>query len=287
MKKIKNFGLHFIKLLSENEADFASTYLAYHLLLSFIPLLVFLSHVLIYIAPGFQDLVYNLMRQLPNDVKNIFMPIIENIFNSQSSSLSIIAILSSIRLGSRGFLGLVKALNKIFEVDLTGKIPFYEIIFSVFYTVIFMVLMASILLFTVFNDTIAELILKFTDRYPVLSNIASFFFSGLNSVMPLIFSIVIFIVFYRYAPSFNRGNRISFKSATIGAAFATLGIALVTLFYRFTNDTLSRSPSIYGSLGSLLVTLVWLLAICQMIIYGAIFIKTYTDMKHGLIKEDK
>lgn len=282
MKKIKNFGLHFIKLLSDNEADFASTYLAYHLLLSFIPLLVFLSQVLIYIAPGFEEMVYSLMAQLPNDVKNIFMPVIENIFKSQSSSLSIIAILSSIWLGSRGFLGLIKSLNKIFAVDLTGKIPFYEIIFSVLYTIAFMVLMASILLFTVFNDKIAELILKFTDKYPLLYNIAEFFFNGLNTIMPLILAIIIFIIFYRYAPSFNRGNRISLFSATIGASFTTLGIALVTIFYKFTNDTLSRSPSIYGSLGSILVTLVWLLAICQMIIYGAVFIKTYLDMKHGI-----
>lgn len=286
MKKIKTFGLHFFKLMSENEADFASTYLAYHLLLAFIPLLVFLSQVLIYVAPGFEEMVLGLMGQLPNDVKNIFLPVVEDIFNSQSSSLSIIAILSSIWLASRGFLGLVKSLNKIFQVDLTGKIPFYEIIFSVFYTVAFMILMASILLFTVFNEKIAELILSFTDKYPILSDIAEFFFSGLHTLMPAILSIVIFILFYRYAPSFNKGNRISFFSATIGAVFATLGIALVTLFYKFTNDTLSRSPSIYGSLGSVLVTLVWLLAICQMIIYGAVFIKTYLDMKHGLIKEN-
>lgn len=76
----------------------------------------------------------------------------------------------------------------------------------------------------------------------------------------------------------KKEKRISFKLSLIGSIIATLGIGLITFFYKFTNDTLQRSPSYYGSLGSILVTLVWLLGICQIIIYGAVFIKTYKDV---------
>lgn len=278
MKKIQDFINYFLKKLKVSDAEFSSSYLAYHLLLSFIPLLVFLSQALIYIAPGFENMLYELIYSLPNDVKNIFMPITENIFNSQSSSLSLVAIASSIWLGSRGFLGLIKSLNKIFDIDLTGKIPFYEKIFSVVYTIAFMLLIASFLLLTVFNDKIVSIILSFTDNYPILSKISNFFISWLTRLMPLILSVTVFIFFYRYAPSFKKGQRIKFIPTIIGSTIATLGIVIITFFYKFTNDTLSRSPSIYGTLGSLLVTLVWLLGVCQIIIYGAVFIKSYIEV---------
>ncbi|MFM1539334.1 YihY/virulence factor BrkB family protein [Helcococcus bovis] len=278
MKKLKNFIRYFIKLMSVSESDLASTFLAYYLLLSFIPLLAFLSQVLVYVTPNFESFIYDLMKSLPNDVNKIFMPIVKSIFNGQSSSLSLIAIGSSIWLGSRGFLGLIKSLNKIFDVNTEGKIPYYEVIFSVFYTIGFMIVIGSLLLFSVYNEKILSIFKSFTDNILIINNISNFPIDGIGYLMPMIISIVLFVFFYRYAPSFEKGKRISFKLSLIGSIIATLGIGLITFFYKFTNDTLQRSPSYYGSLGSILVTLVWLLGICQIIIYGAVFIKTYKDV---------
>ncbi|MFM1525102.1 MULTISPECIES: YihY/virulence factor BrkB family protein [Helcococcus] len=278
MKKLKNFIRYFIKLMSVSESDLASTFLAYYLLLSFIPLLAFLSQVLVYVTPNFESFIYDLMKSLPNDVNKIFMPIVKSIFNGQSSSLSLIAIGSSIWLGSRGFLGLIKSLNKIFDVNTEGKIPYYEVIFSVFYTIGFMIVIGSLLLFSVYNEKILSIFKSFTDNILIINNISNFLIDGIGYLMPMIISIVLFVFFYRYAPSFEKGKRISFKLSLIGSIIATLGIGLITFFYKFTNDTLQRSPSYYGSLGSILVTLVWLLGICQIIIYGAVFIKTYKDV---------
>lgn len=278
MKKIKNFVMYFIKLLTVSESDFASSFLAYYLLLSFIPLLAFLSQVLIYVTPNFESFIYNLMKSLPNDVNKIFMPIVKSIFNGQSSSLSLIAIGSSIWLGSRGFLGLVRSLNKIFDVNTKGKIPYYEVIFSVFYTIGFMIVIGSLLLFSVYNEKILSLVKNFTNNIIIIDKISAYLIDGIGNLMPMIISTILFVFFYRYAPSFEKGKRISFKLSLIGSIIATIGIALITFFYKFTNDTLQRSPSYYGSLGSILVALVWLLGICQIIIYGAVFIKTYKDV---------
>lgn len=96
--------------------------------------------------------------------------------------------------------------------------------------------------------------------------------------MPFILSILIFMFLYKYSPSFDDKTNITFFESFLGALVATIGIGLVTFFYRFTNDVLTKSPSIYGSLGSVLVTLVWLMTICQMIVFGAIFIKTYIEV---------
>lgn len=278
MKKIESFIRYFIKKINSNEAEFASAFLAFYILLSFIPILVFTSNLIVKVVPNFNDYVYQSVAKLPNDVKNIFIPILDNIFNGVSSSLSIISILSAMWLGSRGFQGLIKSLNKILEVDNKSKIPFYDKIFSVFLTVGFMVALASLLLFSVFNEKIMEVIESFTDNFELLDNLAGIFLGWLTKLTPFVIAAVLLFFLYGLAPSFNKDNRPSIKSIFLGSIIGTLGIFLVTFFYKFTNDVLQKSPSIYGSLGSLLVTLIWLLAVCNIMIYGAAFIKTYDDI---------
>lgn len=278
MKKIKEFISYFMKKNSEGSSELASAYLGYYLLLSFIPLLMFMGQVIVYVVPNFSEILYDLTRQLPNDIENLINPVIENLISSQSSSLSIIAIGSALFAGSKGFLGLKKSLNQIFEVESKSKIPFFDIIFSVLYTIVFIIFLAVILLFSVFNDKIINMIKGLTTNIQIIDVISGILLDGLGMLMPFLLAILIFIFFYRYAPSFTKENRITFVEAFIGAVVATIGIALVTFFYRFTNDVLTSSPSIYGSLGSILLALVWLMTICQMIVLGAIFTKTYIEV---------
>ena len=277
-EKVKNFAIYFIKKNSETATTLASTHLAYYLLLSLIPLLMIIFQVLVLVVPNIGDLFMGLTENLPNDVKNIINPIIDNFANSSSSSISIVAILSAVWAASRGFKGLKIALNSIFGVHTKSKIPFFDLIFSVIYTVVFFVLLILLMLFTVFNEKIVDFIKSFTNNYEILDAISGILIEGIGFLMPFLLSIIVFIFFYRYAPSFNRETRITFLESLIGAVVATLLIAGITLFYRISNDVITKSPSIYGSLGSILVSLVWLLGICQMIVYGALFTKTYIDV---------
>lgn len=278
MRKVENFVRYFVNKLVSNEADFASAYLAFFILLSTVPLLVFISNLIVNIFPNFNEYVYQLVSSLPNDVKNIVNPILDNIFNGVSSSLSIISILSALWLGSRGFLGLIKSLNKIFEVEVKSKIPFFEKIFSLLYTVLFLVVIAGLLLFSIFNERIIDFLRDITNNIQIIDTLADILLGWVGFLMPVLLQALLLVFFYRFAPSFTKENKPNRKSIFLGAIVATLGISFMTLFYKFTNDTLQRSPSIYGSLGSILVTLIWLLAICNMLIYGAIFIKTFDDI---------
>lgn len=283
MKKIENFIRYFLKKLKINEAEFASAYLAFYILLSLIPILVFISNLIVIVVPNFSEFIFELVENLPNDVQNILLPILNNIFKGSSSSLSIISILSALWLGSRGFQGLIKALNKIFEVKTTSKIPFYDKIFSVLLAIAFMITLASLLLFSVFNEKILGLIRNILinlniNSIEIMESLTNILLNGILTLMPYLLSAILLAFLYALAPSFNKDNRPGWKSIIIGSIVGTLGISLVTFFYKFSNDVLQRSPSIYGSLGSIIVTLIWLLAVCNMMIWGAAFIKTYDDV---------
>lgn len=278
MRKIENFIRYFTMKMKKSESDVASAYLAFYIILALIPLLTFLSSMLVNVFPNFIDFIYEITENLPNDVNNILLPILDNLIGGSTSSLSIVSIVSALWLASRGFLGLIKALNKIFEVDGSQKIPFYEKIFSVFYTVAFMLVLASILLFNVFQDQIFGLIESLYKNFDFIDELGDFLINIVTKILPMLFAILVLCFFYRFAPSFKKYKAPEFKSIFLGAIVGVLGIAFMTFFYRFTNDVLTKEPSIYGSLGSVLVTLVWLLAICNMIIIGAVFVKTYEDV---------
>nr|WP_276938160.1 YihY/virulence factor BrkB family protein [Helcococcus sueciensis] len=278
MRKIENFIRYFIIKMTKSESDVASAYLAFYIILAFIPLVSFLSNMIVFVVPNFVEFVYEITENLPKDVQNILNPLFDSLFGGSSSSLSIVSIISALWLGSRGFQGLITALNKIFDVNSNSKIPFYTKIFSVIYTIAFMIVLASILLFNVFNEKILLIIKSIAERFDLIDGFGDFLVNGITTILPLIFTILVLAFFYRFAPSFERYKAPEFKSIILGSIVGTLGVAFMTFFYRYTNDVLTKKPSVYGSLGSILVTLVWLLAICNMIIIGAVFIKTFEDV---------
>lgn len=278
MRKLENFIRYFIMKMTKSESDVASAYLAFYIILAFIPLVSFLSNIIVFVVPNFVDFIYEITKNLPNDVQNILTPLFDGLLGASSSSLSIVSIVSALWLGSRGFQGLIIALNKIFDVNAQSKIPFYTKIFSVIYTIAFMIILASILLFNVFNEKILNIIKAITKRFGLIDGFGDFLVNGITTILPLVFTILVLAFFYRFAPSFKKYKAPEFISIMLGSIVGTLGIAFMTFFYRFTNDVLTKKPSVYGSLGSLLVTLVWLLAICNMIIIGGVFIKTFEDV---------
>ena len=62
MKRIESFIRYFIKKINSNEAEFASAFLAFYILLSFIPILVFTSNLIVKVVPNFNDYIYLLEK---------------------------------------------------------------------------------------------------------------------------------------------------------------------------------------------------------------------------------
>lgn len=291
MKKITHFIKYFLMKLNTSDTSFAAPFLAFHLLLSFIPLLVFLLQMLSLITNGFDTLIVNYIDSLPTDIRNVLVPIIQNVFET-SSSLSIIAIISALWAGSQGFLGLILTLNRIFEIDTTKKvgilkkIPFFDRIFSVIYTIAFLVVMAVLLIFNVFNTEIINIIKTISSNLgtPLLKDVSDSLIFVVSLLLPLLVSIAMFMFFYKFSSAFYKDHSIPFDAAFFGSLFVTIAIFLLSLSYKISNHFFASGGNpVYGSLGSVMVALVWLLGICQCIILGGVFIKTYIDV----VKEKK
>lgn len=291
MKKTTHFIKYFFLKLKTSDTSFVAPFLAFHLLLSFIPLLVFLLQMLSFVSSGFDTLLLNYVTSLPIDIRNVLIPIIENVFHT-SSSLSIVAIVSALWVGSQGFLGLTLTLNRIFEIDTTQKIgilnnvPFFNRIFSLIYALSFLVVMAVLLIFNIFNSEIITLIQTVSTNFgtPMLKDLSEGVVFMLSILFPLILSVTIFMFFYSFSIVFYDNAHIPLDASFLGSLIVTTAIFGLSMGYKLFNNLFSIGVNpVYGSLGSVMVALVWLLGICHCVILGGVFIKTYIDV----IKQQK
>jgi membrane protein len=70
----------------------------------------------------------------------------------------------------------------------------------------------------------------------------------------LLIMIFIFTVVYRYTPS----KRLNWHETVIGAIFATLGWALVSIAFSYYVNNFGSYSKIYGSIGAIIALMSWL-----------------------------
>lgn len=263
--------------MRDSNFNLSPSFLAYSLLLSFIPMLIFLSQLLSIANASFGDSIIKAIDYLPDSSKAFLLPFVKEVLSLRSTSLSILALFSWVWLGSRGFSGLVGSLNEIFKVNKNRGIIFDKI-FGFIYLIGFSLIILGLLVFNVFNKKILYLIRKYTAIEEIAPNIVQFFVNGLTSMMPLIIMTIMFLFFFKFAPATDREHKIPFKYALIGSIFTAVSIALITLIYSYTQN-ISKMNLYYGAMAGILAILIWLLMICQAILFGAIIIASLIEME--------
>lgn len=248
------------------DVAFASSFLAYSLILSFIPMFIFISQMLSYLNASFDDMIMNAIAYLPDSSEAILVPLIEGLISVRSSGLSILALVSWLWLGSRGFLGLVQTLNKVFDVKNKPNAILSKVL-GVVYMLGFIAIFAGLLLFNVFNKKILAFIDQYTELRSYSPEIYDVLVNGFLSLFPILMMIVMLGIFFKFAPSTSKEERIPWSSAFIGATVSSVATILITLLYSYSQNNSSMNLY-YGSMAGILALLVWLLMICQAIVTG-------------------
>lgn len=264
--KFMDFLKVFLHKVKGLDVAFASSFLAYSLILSFIPMFIFISQMLSYLNASFDDMIMNAIAYLPDSSEAILVPLIEGLISVRSSGLSILALVSWLWLGSRGFLGLVQTLNKVFDVKNKPNAILSKVL-GVVYMLGFIAIFAGLLLFNVFNKKILAFIDQYTELRSYSPEIYDVLVNGFLSLFPILMMIVMLGIFFKFAPSTSKEERIPWSSAFIGATVSSVATILITLLYSYSQNNSSMNLY-YGSMAGILALLVWLLMICQAIVTG-------------------
>jgi len=248
MEKVIDFGKDVFTRFSNADVMGLSAQLAYFFLLSLFPFLLFLVTLLGYLPIESDSVLEFLDTYLPKEVSSMVGSNLENLLTNQSGGLLSISVIGAIWSASKGVNALTKAFNAAYKVEEDRSFIVSRAI-SVGLTIALVITIAIALLLPIFGKAIGEFVFSFV-------NLSDGFVQVWNTLRWTLSSVILFIVLYvLYTLAPNR--KVNLKEAFWGVIFATFGWQIVSLGFSYYVSTLGNFSATYGSLGTVIVLMLW------------------------------
>ena len=256
---ILRFGKQLFQRLDRNEALGMSAELAYFFLLSLFPFLIFLLTLIAYV-PVSQDDVLGVIRQYaPGDTMKLIETNVVRILNEQRGDLLSFGIIATIWFASNGINAIVRAFNRAFDVN-ENRHFFIVRGTAILLTLAMVFVIIVALLLPVFGREIGLFIFS---SY----GLSDEFLTIWNTIRWGVSFVILFFVFsclYLAAPNIH----LRLRDVLPGAMFATVGWMSASLLFSYYVSNFGNYTAMYGSLGGIIVLLVWFYISGLMIIIG-------------------
>lgn len=248
MEAIIRFMKELIERFNQAEVLGLSAQLAYFFLLSLFPFLLFIVTLLGYFPLDDRMIIEVLAEYLPADVVVMIDQNLTQIINNRSGGLLSISILGTLWSASNGFNAITKSFNKAYRVNVTRNFILGRLIaIGLMLTIILAILFA--LLLPVFGKVIGENILILIPLPESFLNLWDLLRWVTSSVM----FFIVFYVLYKLAPN----TKIRENCVIWGTLFATISWQIVSYAFSFYVETLGNFSITYGSLGTVIILMIW------------------------------
>lgn len=239
----------------EDEITALAAQLAYFLILAVFPFLIFLLALLAY-TPLTIEMAYDFVRILPTAAADTLVRNIMEISSSRNYTLLSFSMIATLWAASTGFNAIIRGINRAYKEKETR--PFWKLLLiSLVSTILLAVVSICALFMLVLGRIIGE------DLFALLglSTIFAVVWQWIRWVLPFSIMLLVFILMYRYTPDRN----LSFQEVLPGAIFATVGWGIASAAFSYYVNEFGRYAQIYGSIGGIIILLVWLY-LCSIII---------------------
>lgn len=234
--------------------------MSYYFILSFFPFLIFIIAILSYTAITGEDFILGLSAYLPPDIYEVVVDSIRITVESRSAILLSFGAITTIWIASNAINVLMKGINKAYEFEETRSYLKIKIL-----AVMFSLILASVYIFSliliVFGGVIAR-------QLTVLFQISEYFvymWNFFRYITPIATIFVAFMIMYNYMPCKNIG----IKKNIPGALFSTFAWMSISQIFSIYVDNFGANIEAYGSLGGIIVLLIWVYWCAIAIMFGA------------------
>jgi membrane protein len=257
--RILRFGKQLFHRLDRNEALGMSAELAYFFLLSLFPFLIFLLTLIAYIPITQEDVLGVVRQYAPGDTMRLIETNVRMILNEQRGDLLSFGIIATIWFASNGIDSIVRAFNRAFDVKENRSI-FLVRGTAILLTLAMVFVIIVALLLPVFGREIGLFIFS---SY----GLSEEFLTIWNTIRWGVSFLILFFVFsclYLAAPNIH----LQVREVLAGSLFATVGWMSVSLLFSYYVSNFGNYTAMYGSLGGIIVLLIWFYLSGLMIIIG-------------------
>ncbi|CEG21742.1 hypothetical protein BN1080_00658 [Planococcus massiliensis] len=251
------------ELAGEFKKDHATTLAAaqaYYYLLAIVPLLILLLAILPYLQLDPNRVMDFIGTILPGEVANTFEDTIVSVVTTPSGGLLTFGILGTLWSASNAMTAFIEATNQAYDVEESRsfiKLKGTAIILTLFMLVA--VIIALVL--PIFGGAIIDSISSFLN----LPSQTEIIFQVLRWVISIAVMSIVLAFLYKFAPN----KHFPFKEVIIGAVIATVLWQVVSLGFSFYVANFGSYSATYGSLGGLIVLMLWFFLTGLILVIGA------------------
>jgi len=209
----------------------------------------------------FEDLLKdNIDEIMPGSAGDMLFNTIKEIATKPQSGLLSFGFFLAIWFASNGMLSMMKGLEKDYKTTFKRRTDFQKRLIAIQLTFLVGIVLVASVIFVILGNTILNLVFQFV-KVDVLSRFAFF---SLRWVVVILLFYTLFSTIYRYGSSTRR--KIPFFNS--GAALATPLSILTSWGFSFYVDNFGNYNALYGSIGTLVVLMLWIQLNCMILLIG-------------------
>lgn len=254
------------KSIREAEVSTYASGAAFFLFLSIIPTIMMVSGLLPHDAISKRDMVKISQAVIPERVYSFLIGIIDSYHGNNMTLLSVSALVV-IWSASKGVLALIRGLNHIYEVDESRNYILLRLK-AAFYTVFLLLALLLSVGLLVFGNTIAGWLIADRGTAAKLWQMVG----GLRHILVAAMISVVFCTMYSLLPN----NQLTWKEHYPGAVFTSVFWTLYSFGFSVYVDYFGGF-SMYGSLTTIIIVMIWLYFCMYIFFCGALVNKWITD----------
>ena len=260
-KKIKPVGFNglsiydvtifFIKGLQEGAITTRASSLAFNFFLAFFPSIIVFFTLIPYIPiSGFQETLMEILSNiLPPSTNAATFNTLEDIINNQRGGLLSIGFILALYFSTNGMSSLIQAFNSSYHIRENESILKHQLL-----SIILTIILSALVFLTIILIIFGKAAILYLIEYEIISQ---------NQITLLNIAkwvILTFMLFIGITTIFNFGHSIKSRTKIFspGALLATLFIILTSVVFSYYIDNFSQYNKIYGSIGTLIIILLWI-----------------------------
>lgn len=267
-----NVLIHLIVKIKNDDIVALSSQLAYYMMLSFFPFILFLVTIVGFSKLNSSEVLNGLNGLLPESIVQLTKSTVTEVFDNQHTGLLGVSILLMIWTSSSAFRAVIKGVNKAYDFKENRSFIKRAII-----SMLGILALATIIILSLFMLVFGTVISDYIREIIPLYKPFIFIWDMFRHTFVFIVMIFIFSGIYCMAPA----KRLKSKEVVPGAIFSTIGWIIVSFVFSFYINNFSHYSRFYGSLGAVFILMTWLFLISMIFILGVEINCVLSQMKHG------
>ena len=256
---MKKTIIDIIVRFKKDDVPVLGSQLAYNLILSFFPFIIFLMTLIGHTFLNRIEVLDGLSSLVPQSASDLIKYTILEVGNTKSNSLMSVSLMFTLWSASSGFNAVIKGLNKAYGVREKRsfiKVRTISLICTLGMSLIIIIMMLLLVLGRVIWNAI-------TRQFDILQKLTLVLVIT-KYLIVISTTIFIFSLLYRYAPN----RKLKWIEVCPGAIFSTFSIILASAAFAYYVNNFGKYSVFYGSIGAIIVLLIWLFLVSIIIILG-------------------